>query len=792
VSIALISISVVDPNLDFQLTADFDIKINTKSEYLNVYDQIASAIHTGENLTVLVYIKSVARWLKIMANRYGPDIIEFCEITPRSMFLDQVYISELPDWVKDQEILESELLDLFIPSKQGEIFENYILRVFFGDWLVQGEKIHNVANFCSNYELDQWGDALRRPVVARIYKKRLSELREANRKNSDKADLQLFKWLEISPSILKAKLFALRVLQKYPKDLGIRVVGEQFTALLALPIELNKIPVTLTDNEDLIFELSAYFREVLINKNAGNNLVLIDEVSGCLEIEFSTIYDLLTSGSVEVNDEMVHKIKKLFGDQADSPIVSQGLDDIDLLISRDTPSLPDENWNEENWIRWAADEYLPYRYWLENSGRITDNVGDLASKFSDWYFNKYGHLLFHSDRMVWKSLLLIQDQLKQHAGPVLIVIVDNFNSKFYPFFKRKLQQQGFYERNMDLRLASIPTCTEVSKRSLLSAHHAPFKSTNYATEVEKIWSKRTNKKIKYFGSMDDMRAEKERTADIYFLNYLALDISLHGNSNQLGTSHVQLGRTFLTILARDIKSFANRVQAQDDLLVVITSDHGSTNIPKGTINVIQKAYYKERAKDEHHRYISITEDELEKLPDNIQFDCYLINKDNYDLANHYLVARKLYRFLPTSDHTYIHGGITPEEVLVPFAIFRPATFVPKKFELRITKPRKIFIGTKFELDLEITNKNNQLCENVEFQLNAQDIEAEAIHINQLNPLTRINVSTSARCLMSARPQSGKLNFKITFRIQGQEFEHTSEPQVEISEPAKTKFDLDNL
>lgn len=788
----MIVIRSIDPDLELPIQSAPDLEIGQRSAYPRAYHQVAGAIHAGEDLTVIVRDRAAARWLRLMAERYGFQEIAFEEINPRSLLQSQLEFVELPEEIENQEILDSRLLELRIPSKENESFEHYILRIFFGDWLVSGNNLHQVGDFCASYEPDQWDDALRRPIVEKIYRQRLGELREINKEKSNPGNIELLDWLELSPDVLRAKLFAFRVLQKYPNELGNRIIGDRYSDLLELALDLRNIPLTFSDDNDLLHELSVYLRSILANEDPEEYRQLLDRVSGYLDIEFDVVHEVLASGLIEVTEAIVDSARRRFIGLSNSPRIDQGLDDLDLLVSRLPPEEPSEDWDEADWVRWAVNEYLPYRHWLENTGRITEKISEIAGLFSDWYFQNYGSLLYHSDRMVWKSLLRMQEQIKEHSSPVLIAIVDNFNTKFYDFFKGEMQRQGFFEQEMEYSFALIPTCTEVSKRSLLTAHHAPFKGTNYSSHVEKAWATRLNKKVKYLASLGELRGEAERTADVYFLNYLALDIALHQNSNQLGVSHAQTARTYLGLLTRDIASFSRRIGAGQDLMVIVVSDHGSTNIPKGAVNVIQEKFYRSRAEDEHHRYLSITDEESRKLPENSKYDCYFINKDNFELASNYLVARKLYRFLPTHDHAYIHGGLTPEEVLVPFAVYKPATVIPKKLDIRILNPLKVFIGTKFDLDLEITNTNNHTCEQVLIQVLSSDIQTDPISLDELGALSRQSVEAPARCQRTANPSEGTIKASIEFTFQGRSFEHTLSLPIEIVEPAKPKFDLDNL
>lgn len=105
---------------------------------------------------------------------------------------------------------------------------------------MSGDTLHQVGDFCSSYEPDQWDDALRRPVVERIYRQRLKELREIYEESNSLADIELLNWLELSPSVLKARLFSLRVLQKYPQELGRQIIGDRFIEFLKLPLDFKK------------------------------------------------------------------------------------------------------------------------------------------------------------------------------------------------------------------------------------------------------------------------------------------------------------------------------------------------------------------------------------------------------------------------------------------------------------------------------------------------------------------------------------------------------------------------
>ena len=309
---------------------------------------------------------------------------------------------------------------------------------------------------------------------------------------------------------------------------------------------------------------------------------------------------------------------------------------------------------------------------------------------------------------------------------------------------------------MDYCFSLLPSCTEVSKKSLITGHFAPFPETAYQNQVEKIWANRLAKKVRYLSGIADFRGVIDRQHDVYFLNYLPLDITLHLNENQTGVSHAQTIRGYLDMLSQDVRSFAQRIGAERDLMVIVTSDHGSTRIPKGIVNVIKGNFYRKKAEDEHHRYIAISDEELKKLPENSKYDCYIFEKDVYNLNPNYLVARRLYRFLPTDDNAYIHGGLTPEETIVPLAIYKPVTISPKPITILLIGNQRIYIGTKIDLQLEITNVNNYPCDQVVIEFIDPNIDAEKGALPVIQQLSRTTINIPARCPSTADASSKKL------------------------------------
>lgn len=785
----MIHLTLVASSLGMDHAQSSDLVIASQDDYLLGYQRIVEAIHAKRDLQVLVRDKLVGKWLTVLARRYGPNHVQLSELTLHKQLQKQIGV-EIPAHITDQQLLDSGLLELNIPAAPGTAFNTYILDVFFGTFLTTPSGLRRVGEIIASYDPDQWRSALERPLVNSIYQNQVRQLRQELKAAGEIAELQLLEWLHTDPELFIRNLAALKLLAGYPEALGKRVFGKTYPELRKL--DLRKVPVSLTGNDTVRDEIRLYLASFRSQDPDGALVELLDQVSGFIEAEFNAVLASINTGHVAVTAEAVRRVREKFRPLAASPRLAQTLADLDLLISRDPPSTPDRLWNESQWIKWAMQEYLPYRFWLESTGQLNDEIGDVAGAYADWLYEHYGQLLYHSNHMAWKSVLNLKETLATHSGPVLVVMVDNLNAKFYPDFQSRMQEQGYFEHSLAYCISMLPSCTEVSKRCVMTGHYIPFADGSYQSPIENIWGERLGRKVKYVPNIGELRAVASREHDVYFLNYLPLDIVMHQSENHTGISHAQAIRAYLESLSRDIRAFASRIGAERDLMVVTLSDHGSTRIPSGTVNVIQGKFYKDRAEDEHHRYISVSDSEMAKLSTNSQYDCYPFDKQKYELNANYLVARRLYRFKPTDESVYIHGGLTPEETLVPVAIYQPVTVTPKPLSITLLSGGKLYVGTKLDLELELTNFNAYPCEAVTIELPDPNIEADSQLVGDIGKLQRVRLGFAARCPRTADPAAKTLHLRVTYRFLGQPCEHPVQIPVSIIEPARAKFDIDDL
>jgi len=116
--------------------------------------------------------------------------------------------------------------------------------------------------------------------------------------------------------------------------------------------------------------------------------------------------------------------------------------------------------------------------------------------------------------------------------------------------------------------------------------------------------------------------------------------------------------------------FIKKHNIQNQVRIHIVTDHGSIRIPDEAPNDLDPNFFKSSKFPEvSHRYVSVTNIGFTQLPDYLKKDCVLLPSNEFGNEKHYLCAKRANRFKPTENSSYVHGGVSPEEVIVPYMTF---------------------------------------------------------------------------------------------------------------------------
>jgi len=295
----------------------------------------------------------------------------------------------------------------------------------------------------------------------------------------------------------------------------------------------------------------------------------------------------------------------------------------------------------------------------------------------------------------------------------------------------------------------------------------------YADLVAKRWGPILGgKQVKYLQNIGELQQERVLAHDVYFLNYLPIDIALHQDNRDSGRSHAEVIHESLLSLAKVVANFAKRFQVEQRLHVYVISDHGSTRIPQDSVNVIDQKFFKGLTLEKHHRFIQLSDEKFAELPQVASTQCYLIDRRVFKTNKNYLIARQYYRFLKTQENFYVHGGLTPEEVIVPFARFTCEPVTPAHPTVRLVT-KEFRYAVRSRVVLEVGNPNAFPLEAL--NLRQVDADAEEVFIVALPPkqMTTVEFTTIFRRTPGSA-NTRPLTVRVRYECQGHEFTPTDQ------------------
>jgi len=743
-------------------------------------------------LEIRVHDATVAAWLSAFAEQYGDHRVVVRRYTAQQALRERWKI-QVAATISDRDILQSKLLDEQVTAREGQSLDDALLEHFYSDVLTYPTfPAEHLAPLLNAYDPDAWQANERRPLVVRAYRARLDQWQ---RKETSEARRLLIDRLRTDPAELRVRFATYKLLRNYPEVLIEKVLGENASLLKRAKVDSEPLSLAGLDLKASETAIAYYLEETTkkIN-NAADITTLLDLVSGHLLSEFNTIESISRKHAEWITSDILHRIEQRFRPIRDG--ISTRLSSLRQLIAPAKPPQPNELWIVTEWLTWVRDEYMPYYRWLDARRQVDETVAGYAATFADWYYNHFIELKHGSAKyFAFNALYQERERIKANGTIGLIILLDNFNYLHFNELRRMFNQHDYAMLDDQPMLSLVPTATEISKAGVVAGFgdQTDIPNPRYADMIAQEWSntlQATNKTVTYLANLGELQTLRERAHDLYFLNYLPVDKALHDDAKETGQDHTTVVLGHLQRLVTSIVDFAKRFQIERRLIVYIISDHGSTRIGQEVINVLDQDFYKGLALDKHHRYIPVSDKKFADLPQMVEQQCYVIDKRRFKTNEHYLAARGYYRFLKTTEDFYVHGGFTPEEVIVPFARFelKPLSIEPPTLHLANTQFRYAVRST---VEIEIGNPNTYMLENIGVKLRGIDSEEQGIDI--LSPKQTRTIKLPA--VFKREPGASntrEIVVRVRYECQGREFEPVDVPftiTMKSLMEAKNDFDL---
>lgn len=307
----------------------------------------------------------------------------------------------------------------------------------------------------------------------------------------------------------------------------------------------------------------------------------------------------------------------------------------------------------------------------------------------------------------------------------IFLFIDCLRYDIWKKIKTFIMSKGYNCHHEEVILSAIPTVTSYCKKILYTGkkfNHIENSDLNTPLSVFSY-----NNQLKKIESLQEISLSDSEN---FLFEILDLDYLFH-NIKDLSDEYLEQN------LELKLKKLFEHIDINNFNIIVMT-DHGAMRLnDDNLIQFKEKEFITEKGLkiENHGRYLkvygSLYDDDLYITLNNSLQECknfYVINrgemskfylptsekeKENY----FYLISK--YGKYPKKTSEFNHGGISLEEVMIPFGIFstEKKEYIPIEIEI---KSKEIENNTKAEIEILFKNKN--IIENLKIRLKYQEQE----------------------------------------------------------------------
>jgi hypothetical protein len=689
--------------------------VEQDADYVQACHKLSECVESDPDLKIWVRLKNHESWLIDFAKQIGRSYI----LQPKTpcLLLEEKWNVDLPDWLTDNEVINHRLLEIDVDSLNRMPFETRFLDHFLGSAfktevlsptdivpiikaLVNDEakaafKEHPLLDHCLKNKCKLWADKSGKAWIKGV----------CSRLSDDFT--RVWQWLSLWS-----------VLHSYPGKLLEYVLSPEQTMFVRSipPKSVADLPLEPTAREHILTQIGLFFSEIREQvKSSGEFKKAVKWTSGRVFQEYQFVLSLLKSKQFSPAKADIQSVREKFGFCLG--VSENQLNSLIYYVKPSRPTLlnPEKEWGLEEWIRWSTKEYIPYRTWQVHNGHYDEDLEQTVGRFSDWYISEY--VSIHKDQDLSMTHCLREISSRDSERELTIVLlVDCLPLAFMEILDGALRNIGLNRHDLNYRFAGLPTITEYNKTALLSGEWQD-KTGNY----EAILKKRSksdwgNKNVVYLSnlkSMSEMTAPQEAT--IAVLNFIDGDELLHSDIESKNISYEdELHRLFVRMAEAVNRLSEEWGGSREHFNVYVVTDHGACRILEEEKRSFDSTVIKKLFANEKHRLSAVTEEHLNEIPENIW-------ALGHQFKRPFISENKIY-FLPRGHNTvsqigkmkgYMHGGATPEEVIVPTAFYKLVKAAWKKPTARFlnlalareTGRAKFYIQRVVPLEIEIQNPN---------------------------------------------------------------------------------------
>ncbi|NPV78442.1 MAG: PglZ domain-containing protein [Anaerolineae bacterium] len=771
---------IADPNnLGFGIRLE---RMDSMAEYPLRVKDIQQAYENHQEYALIITQPVVIQWLKNMAARYPQGVFHFETIDARTA-LAQRWGMDIPTNLTNEDILQSGLLSSDVRPQPGFGFEDTLLSHYYTPILTSKTfPFTQLPSLLGTVDPQRWKANLAIPLLARTLHTRLEEWKSKARSSEQRQLVELF---ATDPYALILQLIRFRVLRSYP-TIGEAVLGEAFDVFRILKLQLDDLKFEESKIPETILQVT-YFLNNQQPQNSDDLVTLLDRTSGMLSVEFEIIEKHLRDHSDWITPELMDQIEEKFSGQ--SRQLARKIATLRGLIRPPKPETPDLSWNVDTMLSWATESYLPYQAWCNRQEQFDSDLFAIGDRFSEWLMKNWDDIHANSKRMVFNILPNKAVDLKRDGIVNLVLVIDNLGWTFSEMLRDMFQERGYFLAGAEPYLAMLPSETEISKKCLLAGAvgYQAIDDKTYKGMIEKGWVPYfKDNAFRYISDIGSLSAIETIDAASYVVNYLAIDKALHKSADEIGMSHRDHIYHLLEKLVENTIFFIEKHGLQENIRIHVVSDHGSTRIPASVQNDLDPAFFKTNGFEARsHRYVTVSSERFSGLADNLRLDCFFLPANDFMNPENVLCARRGNRFLPTDKDFYVHGGLLPEEIIVPYLVFEPATIATQ--DLTVLLKKNEFRYRMETVELEIGNPNDSAVDQIQVSLLNGNVESEPIRIALLNGKKNMAIQIKTRFkVTSILEEQSNLHIRIRYHAHGEQHTFDVLPKITMKKMVEEK------
>ena len=697
-----------------------------------------------QNKTARIWVRKKAHynWLQAYVESVALQVA-FAEKTPRLILADAWQVT-IPDWLKDEQVLDQNLLTLQLPDQHPADFTSAMLEIFLGKPFIKDQiSIEDIPNLLSVAFPEKQTLLGKYPVLGQCFEEKCLKWEEHSILSWTKA---VCAFLQNEPESFWHDLSLWVLLSNYPEKLLGYVISPHQMALVQqlAPEKLAGIELHGVALDEASLQVKLFFDDVGKEiKTAEDVEKIISCCSGRFHDEFVRLMKILQNVSSLVQEQQLESIKQKF---ASCPgVTTADLIKLNTFIVPDSPAIlsEGETWDANRWSEWTAQEYIPYRHWITENNSENNDLEETVAAFSDWYVDNYSAIHQEVDTSLVHVLTSWTDRIRSDELS-LILVIDCLPLTYFHLLLKAFRISGFHKHEQGVRFAPLPSTTETCKSLLLSGDWHHEKKASYEAIVDqRVKVSWPEKKAFYLPNLQAMAssASSDEESAVYILNYIPSDEVMHSNPGLKGMTYDDELFNCFTKLAEAAHSFLQRSQKNNqDVSVYVVTDHGATRILDPERKSFESTIVQDLFENSKHRFATIDKSEPDSIPDNLWDIGYRFKQPFGDCNFTY--------FIPQGHKTagvkkgaqgYVHGGATPEEIIVPIAVF-------KAVESEWKEPLGRFADIKLDsasqavvfhiqrivgIEIAIQNPNPEPLRIIRVEI----VKPEASEVREFNPCT---------------------------------------------------------